>query len=185
VFNVLLQILDDGRLTDGHGRNVDFRNTVIIMTSNIGSQFIVDAGAVTGTDWAQVEERVRHELRNHFRPEFLNRVDDIIVFHQLTREHVARIVDLQLAKLEQTLAGRHLSIELTPAARELVANRGYDPVYGARPLKREIQRLLQNPIALELLEGRYEEGDTIVVDIDGDGLSFTRRPTMAEEGVRA
>ncbi|MGH7656670.1 MAG: ATP-dependent chaperone ClpB [Gemmatimonadales bacterium] len=186
VFNVLLQILDDGRLTDGQGRNVDFRNTVIIMTSNIGSQHIVDAGAVEGPAWDAVEDRVRNELRNHFRPEFLNRVDDIIVFHQLSREQVARIVDLQLAKLEETLAGRHLKIELSSQARELIATRGYDPVYGARPLKREIQRLLQNPIALELLEGRYEEGDTIVVDTDGEGgLAFTRRPTMAEETVRA
>jgi ATP-dependent Clp protease ATP-binding subunit ClpB len=154
-------MLDDGRLTDSQGRVVDFRNAVIIMTSNIGSQFIVDAG---GAGWDRVEERVRDELRNHFRPEFLNRVDDIIVFRPLARADLVRIVDLQLVRLEQLLAARNLKLEVTPEARELLAEQGFDPVYGARPLKRVIQRELQNRIALELLEGTFNEGDVIRVE---------------------
>jgi ATP-dependent Clp protease ATP-binding subunit ClpB len=181
VFNVLLQILDDGRLTDSQGRLVDFRNTVIIMTSNVGSQYIVDAGEVEGSEWERVEKRVLDELRNHFRPEFLNRVDEIIVFRQLTRKDVAQIVDLQLQGLERQLEKRHLTIELAPAAREFIATQGYDPVYGARPLKRVIQRVLQNPIAMELLEGRYHDGDTIVVDPNGSGgIRFSRRASAPE-----
>ena len=175
VFNVLLQILDDGRLTDSQGRVVDFRNAVIIMTSNIGSQYIVDAGAqLDERGWERVEERVRDELRNHFRPEFLNRVDDIIVFRQLSRDDLVQIVDLQLERLQRQLADRHLTLEVTPEAKVLIAVQGYDPVYGARPLKRVIQRLLQNPIALELLEGNFHEGDTIRVERDGDALRFER-----------
>ena len=181
VFNVLLQILDDGRLTDGQGRVVDFRNTVIIMTSNIGSQFIVDAGAQPNeAAWARIEQRVRDELRNFFRPEFLNRVDEVIVFHQLSREDLVAIVDLQLGHLRRLLADRHLGLEVTPEARQLLAEQGYDPVYGARPLKRAIQRLLQNPIALEVLEGAYHAGDVIRVDRKGDGLKFSRRSGVAE-----
>ena len=179
VFNVLLQMLDDGRLTDSQGRVVDFRNAVIIMTSNIGSQYIVDAG---GASWDRVEERVRDELRNHFRPEFLNRVDDIIVFRPLSRDDLVRIVDLQLARLDQLLAARNLKLEVTPQARELLAEQGYDPVYGARPLKRVIQRELQNRIALELLEGTFNEGDTIRVERDGHTLKLvqpSRVPEMA------
>ena len=175
VFNVLLQILDDGRLTDSQGRVVDFRNSVIIMTSNIGSQYIVDAGAqLDPRGWERVEQRVRDELRNHFRPEFLNRVDDIIVFRQLSREDLVHIVDLQLERLQGMVAQRHLSLEVTPEAKALLAAEGYDPVYGARPLKRVIQRLLQNPIALELLEGNFHEGDTIRVEREGDRLRFER-----------
>jgi ATP-dependent Clp protease ATP-binding subunit ClpB len=182
VFNVLLQILDDGRLTDSQGRVVDFRNSVIIMTSNIGSQYIVDAGAqLDPRGWDRVEQRVRDELRNHFRPEFLNRVDDIIVFRQLTRDDLVRIVDLQLNRLEAMLAQRHLTLEVTPEAKALIAAQGYDPVYGARPLKRVIQRLLQNPIALELLEGKFHEGDTIRVERDGDALRFERVERGARE----
>ena len=181
VFNVLLQILDDGRLTDSQGRLVDFRNSVIIMTSNIGSQYIVDAGAeVAGEAWERVEDQVRAELRNHFRPEFLNRVDDVIVFRPLSRADLAHIVGLQLAALEKMLQARRLGLRVTPEARELLANKGYDPVYGARPLKRVIQRELQNPVALELLEGRYHEGDTIVVDADGGHLAFSAARTMLE-----
>jgi len=179
VFNVLLQILDDGRLTDSQGRVVDFRNAVIIMTSNIGSQYIVEAGGAT---WDRVEERVRDELRNHFRPEFLNRVDDIIVFRPLAREDLVRIVDLQLIRLEQLLGARNLKLEITPEAKELLAEQGYDPVYGARPLKRVIQRELQNRMALELLEGTFNEGDTIRVERDGHTLKLvhpTRVPEMA------
>jgi ATP-dependent Clp protease ATP-binding subunit ClpB len=175
VFNVLLQILDDGRLTDSQGRVVDFRNSVIIMTSNIGSQYIVDAGAqLDARAWEKVEDRVRDELRNHFRPEFLNRVDDIIVFRQLSREDLVRIVDLQLARLDKMLEQRHIKLVVTAEAKALLAAEGYDPVYGARPLKRVIQRLLQNPIALELLEGTFQEGDTIRVERDGDALRFEK-----------
>ena len=181
VFNVLLQILDDGRLTDSQGRTVDFRNTVIIMTSNIGSQYIVEAGAdAVGDAWSGVEARVREELREHFRPEFLNRVDDVIVFRPLSRDDLAHIVGLQLAHLETMLDARKLHLRVTPEARALLANKGYDPVYGARPLKRVIQRDLQNPIALEVLEGRYGEGDTIVVDAAGGALTFRREGSMAE-----
>ena len=179
VFNVLLQVLDDGRLTDSQGRVVDFRNAVIIMTSNIGSQYIVDAGGAT---WDRVEERVRDDLRNHFRPEFLNRVDDIIVFRPLAREDLVRIVDLQLVRLEQLLEARNLKLDVTREARELLAEQGYDPVYGARPLKRVIQRELQNRIALELLEGSFSEGDTIRVERDGHTVKLvhpSRVPEMA------
>jgi ATP-dependent Clp protease ATP-binding subunit ClpB len=148
---------------------------VIIMTSNIGSQYIVDAGAqLDERGWERIEERVRDELRNHFRPEFLNRVDDIIVFRQLSRDDLVHIVDLQLARLAQTLAQRHITLEVTPEAKELIASEGFDPVYGARPLKRAIQRLLQNPIALQLLEGNYHEGDTIRVERRGHELRFER-----------
>jgi ATP-dependent Clp protease ATP-binding subunit ClpB len=181
VFNVLLQILDDGRLTDSQGRLVDFRNTVIIMTSNIGSQIIAEAGAqVAEPAWARIEQRVRDELRNHFRPEFLNRVDDIIVFRPLSREDLVQIVEIQLRKLEQLLAGRHLRLEVTPDARGFLAEQGYDPVYGARPLKRVIQRELQNPIALEVLEGTFREGDTIRVERAGDHLRLARATPIPE-----
>ena len=181
VFNVLLQILDDGRLTDSQGRVVDFRNTVIIMTSNIGSQYIVEAGAdVGGERWEAVGEQVRDELRNHFRPEFLNRVDDVIVFRPLSRGDLARIVDIQLRGLDRMLAARHLQLHVTPEARELIANTGYDPVYGARPLKRVIQRELQNPIAMAVLEGKYHDGDTIVVGAEGGRVVLSRRSAQPE-----
>jgi len=182
VFNVLLQILDDGRLTDSQGRLVDFRNSVIIMTSNIGSQIIVESAQASpqlgdrpdDPAWTRVEQRVRDELRNHFRPEFLNRVDDIIVFRPLSRENLVQIVDLQLRHLEVMLAARHHGLDVTPEAKELLAAQGYDPVYGARPLKRVIQRELQNPLALELLEGKFHEGDTIRVERAGDRLRMVR-----------
>jgi ATP-dependent Clp protease ATP-binding subunit ClpB len=180
VFNVLLQILDDGRLTDSQGRVVDFRNTVIIMTSNIGSGLIVEAGDPGGPEWSRTEQRVRDELRNVFRPEFLNRVDDIIVFRPLSRADILRIVELQLSRLNRTLAERRLTLAVTPAAKEFMANQGYDPVYGARPLKRVIQRLVQNPIALELLEGHYHEGDRVLVDVGEGGLRFSRGGSVVE-----
>jgi ATP-dependent Clp protease ATP-binding subunit ClpB len=180
VFNVLLQILDDGRLTDSQGRQVDFRNTVIIMTSNIGSQLILDAGEQSDVaGWGQVEARVRDRLKDHFRPEFLNRVDEIIVFRQLSREDLASIVDLQLAGLRKQLAERKLQLEITPEARAMLIEEGYDPVYGARPLKRVIQRRLQNPIALELLQGGWHEGDTIRAERQGSELKFSRSAPMA------
>jgi ATP-dependent Clp protease ATP-binding subunit ClpB len=177
VFNVLLQILDDGRLTDSQGRVVDFRNAVIIMTSNIGSQYIVSAGS---TAWDVVEERVRDDLRNHFRPEFLNRVDDIIVFRPLSKDDLVRIVDLQLIRLEHLLEQRGLRLDVTPEARELLAEHGYDPVYGARPLKRVIQRELQNRIALDLLEGTFKEGHTIRVEREGQTLKLSPASPIPE-----
>ena len=173
VFNVLLQILDDGRLTDSQGRTVDFRNTVIIMTSNLGSQWILEMG--TG-DWPAVEQRVQGALRQQFRPEFLNRVDDVVVFRPLGEAELVRIVDLQLERVAQLVAGKKLALEVTPAARLLLARDGYDPVYGARPLKRSIQRLLQNPLALAVLEGSYDEGDVIRADVTpgSELLAFAR-----------
>jgi ATP-dependent Clp protease ATP-binding subunit ClpB len=181
VFNVLLQILDDGRLTDSQGRVVDFRNTVVIMTSNLGGAHIVEGGAdADAAAWAVIERAVRNELRAHFRPEFLNRVDDIIVFRPLAREDIRRIVDLQLTRLSELLTARKLGLEVTPAARDLLAEQGYDPVYGARPLKRVIQQRLQNPIALEVLEGHFPEGSTIRVDQAGQELTFSAIPGARE-----
>ncbi|MGI8497957.1 MAG: AAA family ATPase, partial [Gemmatimonadaceae bacterium] len=166
VVNSLLQILDDGRLTDSQGRTVDFRNTVIIMTSNIGGSYILEHGT---SDWAAVEREVLGALRLHFRPEFLNRVDDVIIFHPLAMEQIEHIVDLQLARLRSLMADRKLTLELTPEAKRLLAEDGFDPVLGARPLKRAIQRELQNPLAMGVLEGRYSEGDKIVVRRGNDG----------------
>jgi ATP-dependent Clp protease ATP-binding subunit ClpB len=176
VFNILLQILDDGRLTDSQGRLVNFRNTVIIMTSNLGSPHILEQSSrmQTPEGRAEVEVAVLAELRRSFRPEFLNRVDDIIVFKPLGRDDLKEIVDLQLKRLEQLLAERKLSLEVTDAAKELIAEEGYDPAYGARPLKRAIQRLVQNPLAIRVLEGEFEDAETVVVDREeGSGhLSF-------------
>jgi ATP-dependent Clp protease ATP-binding subunit ClpB len=188
VFNILLQILDDGRLTDSQGRTVDFRNTVLIMTSNIGSQYLIEAG--TGqVQWEQAETKVMELLRQAFKPEFLNRVDDIIIFRPLSHEDIAKIVDIQIKRVEQLLADRKLTLEVTPAAKQLIVAEGYDPVYGARPLKRAIQRLLQNPLAVSVLEGQYAEGDRIKVDRskDGNSLAFERIPAEggAREPVRA
>jgi ATP-dependent Clp protease ATP-binding subunit ClpB len=153
VFDVLLQILDDGRLTDGHGRTVDFRNTVIIMTSNV---------------------RTREAMRDVFRPEFLNRIDEIVEFHALSREQLAEIVELQLRLLRGRLAARGIGLELTDEAKEALAEEGWDPAYGARPLKRAIQRLVENPLALRLLEGEFREGDTVRVEARDGELVFAR-----------
>jgi ATP-dependent Clp protease ATP-binding subunit ClpB len=153
VFDILLQILDDGRLTDGHGRTVDFRNTVIIMTSNLRSE---------------------DELRATFRPEFLNRIDEMVVFHPLSREHLSEIVGLQLHRLEERLAERGIRIELTDAAKEFLAEAGWDPTYGARPLKRAIQRLVENPLAMRLLDDEFADGDTIRVDVHDGELVFEK-----------
>ena len=174
VFNVLLQILDDGRLTDGQGRTVDFKNVVLIMTSNIGSQFIVDLGADQAEE---IERRVMEALRAQFKPEFLNRVDDVILYRQLERDQIGRIVDIQLQRLQERLAERRIEIELTEAARELLAEHGFDPQYGARPVKRVIQRLVQDPLAMKVLEGEFPEGSKIVADArnDGEGLEFRNR----------
>ena len=173
VFNVLLQILDDGRLTDGHGRVVDFKNTVIIMTSNLGSHYIQELGA---QDYEQMRTAVMETLRAQFRPEFLNRIDEIVIFHALSKEHLKQIVDIQLERLRGLLRERNLTVELTAAAKERLAEEGYDPVYGARPLKRTLQRRVQDPLARALLEGQFREGDHIVVDVDRRGeLVFRRR----------
>ncbi|MFZ5919029.1 MAG: ATP-dependent chaperone ClpB [Chloroflexota bacterium] len=170
VFNALLQLLDDGRLTDGHGRTVDFKNTVVIMTSNVGSQYIRD---LAGND-AAVREQVIRALNQHFRPEFLNRVDEVVIFHSLTRQHLAQIVDIQLERLRALLAGRHITLELSEAAKRLLAEEGFDPVYGARPLKRIIQRRVQDPLALKLLQGEFRDGDAIRVDARDGELVFRR-----------
>jgi ATP-dependent Clp protease ATP-binding subunit ClpB len=172
VFNILLQILDDGRLTDSQGRTVDFRNAVIIMTSNAGSHFILEHA---GGDWAIVETEVMAELRRQFRPEFLNRVDDIIIFRPLGTEQIERIVEIQLKRLERLLADRKITIDVTPEARKMLAEEGYDPAFGARPLKRAIQNLIQNPLAMAVLDGRVSDGDHLVIKPDGAGtLGFER-----------
>jgi ATP-dependent Clp protease ATP-binding subunit ClpB len=177
VFNILLQVLDDGRLTDSHGRTVDFRNTVIIMTSNVGSHYILDHQEVD--DWSDVENYVWEALRASFRPEFLNRVDDIIIYEPLGREELRQIVDLQLKRVQHMVADQNLTLEITDAASDLIAAEGYDPAFGARPLKRALQRLLLNPLSTAVLEGRFEEGDRIIVDrVPGeDRLSFERAKT--------
>ncbi|MBU1748875.1 MAG: ATP-dependent chaperone ClpB [Chloroflexi bacterium] len=170
VWSALLQILDDGRLTDGKGRTVDFKNTVIVMTSNIGSEYIRDV-----RDEAEMRRLVMHALHEHFRPEFLNRVDEIIIFHSLSREDIRAIVDILMAQVQERLAERRLNIELTDAARNLLADEGYDPAYGARPLKRVIQRQVLDPLALEMLEGQHNEGDTVAVDADGGKIAFRKQ----------
>jgi len=169
VFNVLLQVLDDGRLTDGHGRTVDFRNTVLIMTSNIGSQQIV---GLAESQREEIERRVAKALREQFKPEFLNRVDDTIVFHQLGREECERIVDIQLARVSALLADRRLELTITAGAKKLLAERGYDPHYGARPLKRVIQRALQDPLSMKILAGDFPDGSKIVADARADGQAL-------------
>ena len=175
VLNVLLQLLDDGRLTDGKGRTVDFRNTVVIMTSNLGSQFISEHSAVdTGVLDEATRRQVMDALRAHFRPEFLNRVDEIIFFHALGRSHIAQIVDIQVAGLLKRLDERKIRVQLTDAAKDDLVREGYDPAYGARPLKRAIQRRVLDPLALHVLEGRFGEGDTVVVDAGSGGLRFEK-----------
>ena len=169
VFNVLLQILDDGRLTDSKGRVVDFKNTVLIMTSNLGSREIQSAEG----DEKQAREAVLMILRDHFKPEFLNRIDDIVVFTQLSREHIAQIIDVQLEKLRKTLEERGITIELDDSARDLLVEQGYDPVYGARPLKRAIQTLIQNPLAVSLLKGDIASGQMVRVSAANGEMKFT------------
>ncbi len=182
VFNILLQVLDDGRLTDGQGRTVDFKHTVIIMTSNIGSQHITE-----DTDAATIEARVTEALRGHFRPEFLNRIDETVIFDRLNRAQLGQIVSIQLARIAGVLATRGLSISVTDEAKVFLAERGFDPAYGARPLKRVIQTHLMNHLAVALLEGRLSEGDHVTVDLDQDGesLAFKREPAGAEQPIEA
>ncbi len=175
VFNVLLQILDDGRLTDSKGRTVDFKNTVLIMTSNLGSREIQAAEG----DEEQVREAVLQELRLNFKPEFLNRVDDVVIFHQLSREQIGAIIDVQLERLRAMLAERNLTLVLDPSARELLMREGYDPSYGARPLKRAIQSYIQNPLAVKLLQGEILPGQTIRLSADGDTMQFKTEQAFA------
>jgi ATP-dependent Clp protease ATP-binding subunit ClpB len=170
VFNVLLQVLDDGRLTDGQGRTVDFRNTLIIMTSNLGSEYLVNQKE--GEDSDAVEEQVMDVVRGHFRPEFLNRVDEIILFHRLRREHMGSIVDIQLKRLAKLLADRKITLDMDDGAKEWLGNKGYDPAYGARPLKRAIQKYVQDPLAEMVLAGKIRDGETIKITAGKDGLKF-------------
>jgi ATP-dependent Clp protease ATP-binding subunit ClpB len=177
VFNVLLQILDDGRLTDSQGHVVDFKNTVIIMTSNIGSQWLLEAGARERED---AERRALELMRQTFKPEFLNRLDDVIMFRPLAKTDLAAVLELQLGRVARLLESRRLRLEVSEAAKTRLIDEGYDPVYGARPLKRVIQRRLQNPLALAVLEGEYGEGDTVRVDLGRDGEFDFERVAGAE-----
>ena len=179
VLNILLQVLDDGRLTDGQGRTVDFRNTIIIMTSNLGSQWIMEPGL----SWDEVRSRVMDAVRAHFRPELINRIDEIVIFKPLGVEQIEQIVELQLNSLRERLRDRHMSIELTPSAKEHLALAGYDPVYGARPLKRVIQKEVVQPLAMRILQGEFKDGDTIIVDYVNGQIQFrakAREPEAAE-----
>jgi len=169
VFNSLLQILDDGRMTDGHGRTVDFKNTIVVMTSNVGSQWIQELGSDRR---AEMESRVMEALRANFKPEFLNRIDDIIIFHNLSREELARIVDIQIEHLARRLRDRRIELTLSDDSRQRLAEMGYDPVYGARPLKRVIQKHIENPLSLEILQGHIREGDHLRIETDGERLVF-------------
>ena len=172
VFNVLLQVLDDGRLTDGQGRTVDFRNSVVIMTSNLGSNVIQELAGET--NYARMKSAVMEIVGQHFRPEFINRVDEVVVFHPLGKEHIREIVDIQLGYLRRRLADRDLGLELDDAARDLLGEAGFDPVYGARPLKRAIQHQLENPLAQRILRGDFEPGDAIRVAVKDGDLAFER-----------
>ena len=173
VFNVLLQVFDDGRLTDGKGRTVDFKNTVIIMTSNFAGQQIQNLTEQNGSDW-EIEAHVKDALRSCFKPEFLNRIDETIIFHILKHEHLKKIVEIQLSYLAQRLKDRHLDVTFTDAAKKQLMDEGYDSTYGARPLKRVIQQRLENPLAMEILAGKFTEGDTLKIDADGQAFSFEK-----------
>ena len=170
VFNVLLQVLDDGRLTDGQGRTVDFKNTLIILTSNIGAEYLVAAKDDKGFEEAKA--LVLAEVKTKFRPEFINRLDEIIMFHRLRREQMAAIVDIQLGRLQKLVADRKITLTLDEAARTWLANRGYDPAYGARPLKRVIQKAVQDPLAEAILAGRVKDGDTVRISVREGSLAI-------------
>jgi ATP-dependent Clp protease ATP-binding subunit ClpB len=169
VFNVLLQILDDGRMTDGHGRTVDFKNTIIIMTSNVGSRWIQELG-VAGRK--EMEDRVTEALRASFKPEFLNRIDEIIIFHNLTEEQIGDIVDIQMKRLESRLDEMNMTLTLSDEARAFLAEKGFDQIYGARPLKRAIQKYIENPLSMEILQGNISEGTKLIADVEGDRIVF-------------
>jgi ATP-dependent Clp protease ATP-binding subunit ClpB len=172
VFNVLLQVLDDGRLTYGHGRTVDFRNTIVVMTSNLGSDRIQE---MAGQSYDAIKAAVMDVLRHQFRPEFINRIDETVVFHALGREQLRRIVDIQIAGLRARLAERDMQIHFSDAALDWLANVGFDPVYGARPLKRAIQQHVENALARDILAGRVADGDSIEVTVGEGGLAFARQ----------
>jgi len=173
VFNVMLQVFDDGRLTDGKGRTVDFKNTVLIMTSNIASQQIQQLSEESGADW-EIEAHVKEALKNHFKPEFLNRIDEIIVFRMLTKDDLRKIVDIQLDYLRERLQGRKIEIEFTDNATQQIMDEGYDPVFGARPLKRTIQQRIENPLAAEILTGKFADGDKVRVDANAHMFTFEK-----------
>jgi ATP-dependent Clp protease ATP-binding subunit ClpB len=186
VFNTLLQILDEGRLTDGQGRTVDFKNSIVIMTSNIGSRRILEySHAFEGPEYEEMKGAVLEELARHFRPEFLNRVDEMIVFHALSQEHLKEILGIQLQNLRHRLKDQNIQIEVSPEGREFLVRVGYDPSYGARPLKRSIQKELENPLGRLILQGTVEEGGEVLVDYDPskNGLTFTSREAVAEKEV--
>jgi ATP-dependent Clp protease ATP-binding subunit ClpB len=180
VFNTLLQIMDDGRLTDGQGRTVDFKNAVLIMTSNVGSQYIA-----AETPEENAREQVEEALTQTFPPEFLNRIDDVVIFHRLSKQELAKIVDIQVARLSSRVAERGIEIALTDKARELLGELGFDPTYGARPLKRVIQKSLIDVLALRLLEGEFSEGDTIEVDAERGALAFKKAPSRGKPKEKA
>jgi ATP-dependent Clp protease ATP-binding subunit ClpB len=181
VFNIFLQILDDGRVTDAQGRTVDFKNSIIIMTSNIGSQYILD---ISGDDtrYDEMRNRVMEAMRNSFRPEFLNRLDELIIFHSLQKSELRNIVQLQVDRLKQRLTDRKISLKLSSSALDFLAEVGYDPVFGARPLKRAIQRELETQIAKAILRGDFSDGDTIFVDVQNERLAFNRLPAEVFTG---
>jgi ATP-dependent Clp protease ATP-binding subunit ClpB len=178
VFNILLQVLDDGRLTDGHGRTVDFRNTVLVMTSNLGSEAIQSLSEAG--DYDRIKSTVMSVVAQHFRPEFINRVDDIVVFHPLDRQQVRAIASIQFEVLTRRLEDQDIAIELTPEAVDALVEEGYDPVYGARPLKRVIQKQVENPLATRLLSGEFSAGDIIRVGFDGTTFTFGKAAATAE-----
>jgi ATP-dependent Clp protease ATP-binding subunit ClpB len=180
VFNILLQILDDGRLTDSHGRTVDFKNTVVIMTSNIGSQFILDTGKGKSGAYEAMKEKVLEALRLHFRPEFLNRVDDIVVFRTLTDEHLEAIVEIQVDRLRKRLEEKGITLEMANTVKKHLARVGYDPVFGARPLKRAIQRELETSIAKEILKGTVQQNTRVIAEMEGDQIVFRTEEVSRE-----
>ena len=182
VFNILLQVLDDGRITDSQGRVVDFRNTIIVMTSNIGSDHILGM-AGDDSDYDQMQKQVMQSLRKHFRPEFLNRIDDLIIFHTLKRDELSRIVILQIKRIEQLLDEQKITLSLSDSALDHIVSAGYDPVYGARPLKRAIQRELENPIATKILENAFMAGDRILIDCVDNQLVFGKQEEVQEEAI--
>jgi ATP-dependent Clp protease ATP-binding subunit ClpB len=176
---VLLQILDDGRLTDSQGRTVDFKNVVVIMTSNVGSHHL--ANLKEKDDWGRAEEKVLDELKTAFKPEFLNRIDDIVVFRPLNRESLRQIVDIQLERLKRLLSAQRIALTVTDAAKDLLAEEGFDPVYGARPLKRVIAKRVQDPLSVKILDGTFAEGDQVIVDADHDELVLKKGDGVAGE----
>jgi ATP-dependent Clp protease ATP-binding subunit ClpB len=182
VFNILLQVLDDGRITDSQGRVVDFRNTIIVMTSNIGSDHILSLSG-DDADYDKMQKQVMQSLRNHFRPEFLNRIDDLIIFHTLKRDELRRIVVLQIKRIEQLLDEQKITLSLSESALDHIVSAGYDPVYGARPLKRAIQRELENPIATKILENAFMAGDKILIDCVDNHLVFGKQEEVQEAAI--